>query len=71
MKKMYFAYFRKNGGCDVIDLRDGGRMISKNGLKNDILIFYLKLIQLTSNLRRCPVLRRGMIQDQKIRHPTR
>ena len=64
---MYFAHFRKK----VIDLRDGGGIICKNGFKNEIVIFYLKLIQLASNLHRCRVLRKGMVQDKKIRHPTR
>ena len=65
------TFWEKNGGYDVIELGDGGRIISKNGLKNEIVIFYLKLIQLTSNLHRCRVLRKGMVQDKKVWHPTR
>ena len=70
-KKCTLHILGENGGCDVIVLRDGGRKISKNGLKNEIAIFYLKLIRLTPKLDRCRLLSRGTILDQKIRHPTR
>ena len=51
-KKCTLHILGENGGYDVIVLRDGGRKISKNGLKNEITIFYLKLIRLTPKLDR-------------------